>query len=134
MYDIIELNGSDLKELREIAKELSIPKFETLKKQDLIYKILDFQAINPTKIPDTKVKHKKPSDEKKSVLPVKSSHVERAQKLSEDDFDNDNNGDNNGDDASIPAEQPMRTEQSYHETEKVALPVEPVIARSDGRS
>src|ERR1035438_7487582 len=116
MYDIIELNSSDLKELRDIAKELSIPKFEALKKQDLIYKILDFQAINPTKIADTKVKHKKPSDEKKSAPSSKGSHVERTQKLDEDDFENDNNGENNGgDDASAPAEQPSRTEQSYQD-------------------
>ena len=139
MYDIIELNGNDLKELRDIAKELGIPKFETLKKQDLIYKILDFQAINPAKEADVNAdshrgKHKKPSDDKKSAPPAKGSHLERAQKLSEEDFDNDNNGDNNGDDASAPAEQPTRTEQSYHETEKFSLPVDPVISPSETRN
>ncbi len=48
MYDIIELNGKLVSELREIAKKLEIPKFERLKKQDLIYKILDHQALNPS--------------------------------------------------------------------------------------
>ena len=48
MYDIIELNGKVVSELRDIAKELNIPKFEKLLKQDLIYKILDQQAINPS--------------------------------------------------------------------------------------
>jgi transcription termination factor Rho len=47
MYDIIELNNKLVNELREIAKELQVPKYESLKKQELIYKILDQQAINP---------------------------------------------------------------------------------------
>lgn len=47
MYDIIELNNKLVGELKEIAKSLNIPKYEALKKQELIYKILDHQAINP---------------------------------------------------------------------------------------
>ncbi len=46
MYDILELNKKLVPELREIAKELKIKRVESLKKQDLIYKILDQQAIN----------------------------------------------------------------------------------------
>lgn len=45
MYDILELNTKLLPELREIAKGLQIKRVESLKKQDLIYKILDQQAI-----------------------------------------------------------------------------------------
>ena len=48
MYDILELNKKLVSDLREIAKELQIKKVESLKKQDLIYKILDQQAINAT--------------------------------------------------------------------------------------
>lgn len=48
MYDIIELNGKLVSELRQIAKELGIPKVEKLLKKDLIYKILDYQALNPS--------------------------------------------------------------------------------------
>lgn len=48
MYDIIELSKKLLPELRDIAKALNIPKSETLKKQDLIYRILDQQAIDAT--------------------------------------------------------------------------------------
>ena len=48
MYDILELSKKLLPELKEIAKELNIKKAETLKKQDLIYKILDQQAIEAT--------------------------------------------------------------------------------------
>lgn len=46
MHDIIELNNKLVGELKEIAKNLNVPKYETLKKQELIYKILDQQAIN----------------------------------------------------------------------------------------
>lgn len=45
MYDILELNKKLLPELKEIAKELNIKRADTLRKQDLIYKILDQQAV-----------------------------------------------------------------------------------------
>ena len=45
MYDILELNQKLLPDLRVIAKELKIKRVESFKKQDLIYKILDTQAI-----------------------------------------------------------------------------------------
>jgi len=48
MYDILELSKKLLPELKEIAKNLNIKKSETLKKQDLIYKILDQQALEAT--------------------------------------------------------------------------------------
>ncbi|HEU4717576.1 MAG TPA: transcription termination factor Rho [Bacteroidia bacterium] len=49
MYDIIELNSKLVGELREIARQLNIPKHDTLKKQELIYKILDQQAVSGVK-------------------------------------------------------------------------------------
>ncbi|MCU0363372.1 MAG: transcription termination factor Rho [Bacteroidales bacterium] len=48
MYDILELSKKLLPELKDIAKALNIQKSENLKKQDLIYKILDQQAIDAT--------------------------------------------------------------------------------------
>ncbi|HKK82077.1 MAG TPA: Rho termination factor N-terminal domain-containing protein, partial [Prolixibacteraceae bacterium] len=45
MYDILELNKKLVSDLREIAKELNIKRVEKFKKQELIYKILDTQAI-----------------------------------------------------------------------------------------
>jgi len=45
MYDILELNKKLLPELREIAKNLKIKKVESYRKQDLVYLILDQQAI-----------------------------------------------------------------------------------------
>ena len=49
MYDILELNKFLLPELKKMAKELKIAKVETYKKQDLVYKIIDQQAINEAK-------------------------------------------------------------------------------------
>jgi transcription termination factor Rho len=49
MYDIVALNSKLVGELREIAKELNIPKYEALKKQELVYKILDVQAVDAVK-------------------------------------------------------------------------------------
>lgn len=48
MYDKSELEGKLLNELRDIAKQFNIRKSETMKKQDLVYIILDHQAANPT--------------------------------------------------------------------------------------
>jgi len=45
MYDILELNNKLLFELRDIAKNLKIKRVESLRKQDLVYRILDQHAI-----------------------------------------------------------------------------------------
>ncbi|WP_207435576.1 transcription termination factor Rho [Sabulibacter ruber] len=47
MYNIDELKDSLLSELKEIAENLGVTNFKKLSKQDLIYKILDQQAITP---------------------------------------------------------------------------------------
>ena len=45
MYNIIQLNDKSLTDLQAIAKELGIAKATSFKKEELIYKILDEQAI-----------------------------------------------------------------------------------------
>ena len=47
MYDIIELNAKKVPELKEIAKKLGVARAEKLLKQDLVYSILDEQALQP---------------------------------------------------------------------------------------
>ncbi|MBC3759274.1 transcription termination factor Rho [Hyunsoonleella sp. SJ7] len=47
MFEISQLKEKKLTDLQEIAKELSIPKYRSLKKLDLVYQILDTQAANP---------------------------------------------------------------------------------------
>jgi transcription termination factor Rho len=62
MYDIIELSRKLLPDLKEIAKELDIKKVESFKKQDLIYKILDTQAILASEKKTEDKKFKSPRD------------------------------------------------------------------------
>ncbi|KAA9333537.1 transcription termination factor Rho [Adhaeribacter soli] len=47
MYNIEELKDKLLSELKEIAERLGVTNFKKLSKQDLIYKILDQQALLP---------------------------------------------------------------------------------------
>ncbi len=49
MFEISQLKEKKLPELQEIAKELKVSKYRSLKKLDLVYQILDHQAANPTK-------------------------------------------------------------------------------------
>lgn len=50
MFDISELKEMKLPELQEIAKKAKINKYRGLKKDELIYQILDQQAANPNVI------------------------------------------------------------------------------------
>ena len=72
MYDIIELSRKLLPDLKEIAKELDIKKVESFKKQDLIYKILDTQAIlaSEKKSDDKKMKSPRDINTKREENPV----------------------------------------------------------------
>jgi len=63
MYDIIELNDKTVSQLRQLAESLSVSDFEGMKKQDLIYKILDKQALIA---PGTKSELKQKSTEPKT--------------------------------------------------------------------
>jgi transcription termination factor Rho len=81
MYDIIDLNSKLVGELREIAKELNIPKFETLKKQELVYKILDQQAMSgakdaPKDSGDKPKRGRKPKSEETPALFNEESKVD----------------------------------------------------------
>ncbi len=50
MLEISELKEKKLPELQALAKELGVPKYRSLKKLDLVYQILDYQAANPAAI------------------------------------------------------------------------------------
>ena len=53
MYDILQLNEMLVPELLDIAEQLKIKNPKKLEKQDLVYKILDSQAIADSKIEET---------------------------------------------------------------------------------
>ena len=101
MFEISKLKEKKLSELQEIAENLKISKFKTLKKLDLVYKILDHQASNPEEKdnvqeerpnkPNSKFKtRKKPhrsedgkdneeknSSEEKNISPEKKHHTSK---------------------------------------------------------
>ena len=97
MFEISKLKELKLPELQEIAQKLSVSKFKSLKKLDLVYKILDHQADNPTEESSATVEVRKPINTRKSVearKPVeakKVDHKPRAQKPFEKKMDQKNN-------------------------------------------
>jgi transcription termination factor Rho len=58
MYDIIELKAKSLDELMAIAEKLNIAKAKSFSQEDLVYKILDEQAIQAADKPIEKPKRK----------------------------------------------------------------------------
>ncbi len=81
MFDILELNKKLLAELREIAKELKIKRVESFKKQDLIYQILDQQAIFAAEI---KTKKKPQVSSKEAPNASKSDRSNRRRRKPKD--------------------------------------------------
>ena len=69
MYNIIQLNDKNLSELQVIAKELGIKKADSYKKEDLVYKILDEQAIvgATKKVAADKLKEERKNEEQKKT-------------------------------------------------------------------
>ena len=73
MYNIEELNVRLLSELKEIAEDLGVKNYKKLPKKELIYKILDQQAILPdTALPvakkSTKPENENVREEKKEAI------------------------------------------------------------------
>ena len=58
MYDIIELKSKSFEELLAIAEKLEIAKPKSFSQDDLVYKILDEQAIKAAEQPEEKPKRK----------------------------------------------------------------------------
>ena len=78
MYNKSELDTKSLEDLKTIAQELNIPKLNKLNEQELIYKILDFQAANPSKEDQEESSSPKEKTQKRTRLkpkPVAESNV-----------------------------------------------------------
>jgi len=105
MYDIVELNNKLVAELRQIAEKLNIPKTDKLLKKDLIYKILDHQALNPT-----------PDMLKKEVSKKKSIHKKTTEKKSK------------------PAEKQAPAKQEKTEKKRSSRPRKPSLVASSNLS
>ena len=82
MYDILELTSKLLPELKEIAKTLGVHKVESFRKKELIYKILDLQAIKASNEQILDKQKKRPRTKSKtpkvaySSSPAKSTNAE----------------------------------------------------------
>ncbi|WP_262913207.1 transcription termination factor Rho [Portibacter marinus] len=115
MYDILQLNDMLVPELKELAENIGLTKYKRLSKQELIYKILDQQAIEkgkdsgteapneekkkpaPRKRPQAKAKpapkkeEKKQEEPAKKEVPAKNSNGQNSGSKKEDKKEDDNN-------------------------------------------
>ncbi len=83
MFEISQLKAKKLPELQELAKQLKVPKYRSMKKLDLVYQILDYQAANPDAVKATKDTDS--SSEPKQSKPRQSRA--RVQKKTQDNKD-----------------------------------------------
>src|SRR5210317_1102630 len=87
MFEITDLKEKKLQDLQAIAKELNISKYRSLKKLDLVYKILDHQAANPVQAVAAPKEDKPKSRERvqrrpqrKEQKPKAEQHIKREAK------------------------------------------------------
>ena len=79
MYIISELEKKDLTELQTIAKELGLKGISKIKKEDLIYKIIDEQAVATAS-----QKAEKAPAKKKTAAKTKKATTAKAKKADEE--------------------------------------------------
>lgn len=72
-YNILELNEKLLPELQRIAEELGIKKISSLRKEELVYKILDEQAISYAGLQVEKEKNKEAKKAEKQARAKKTA-------------------------------------------------------------
>ena len=82
MYDILQLNDMLVPELLDIAEKLDVPNAKKLSKQDLIYKILDKQAVmasesNPANGEEKKTRKRKSAKEEAAAIAEATSSDEK---------------------------------------------------------
>ena len=80
MLEISELKAKKLPELQEIAKSLNVPKFRSMKKLDLVYQILDYQAANPNKVKEVITEDTSTKTEKAKPKPAARQKRPRTKK------------------------------------------------------
>ena len=87
MFDIEVLKEMKLSDLQEIAKVAKINKYRSLKKDDLVYQILDLQAAKPEVIKSELPKEAaadQPKEKRARMLPKKE--VNQSPKIQKDLF------------------------------------------------
>ncbi|MBP1630207.1 MAG: transcription termination factor Rho [Bacteroidetes bacterium] len=79
MYNKSQLETKSIEELKSIAQDLKISKINKLNEQELIYKIIDFQAANPT-AEDSETESKTNNAQKRTRIkpkPIAESNVNK---------------------------------------------------------
>ncbi|WP_314969540.1 transcription termination factor Rho [Phocaeicola abscessus] len=91
MYNIIQLNDKSLSELQNIANEMGIKKTDSIKKEELVYRILDEQAIasalkktSGTNTNDTKSRKRTRINVKKEADKIYTANQNKAHKVEVD--------------------------------------------------
>lgn len=102
MYDIIELNNKVIAELKEIAKQLNIAGYESLKKSELIFKILgtDNPAVTsneekteaPTQVEENSQTNESETKRKRARKPIAAENVVSTVPSSERKYEKITNG------------------------------------------
>lgn len=84
MYDILELGNMGQEDLVAIAKGLNVKKPESLSKEDLIYVILDEQAVQSNEMPPKKTRKRINKKGEKQQEPASSAQPEQTPALAEE--------------------------------------------------
>ena len=84
MYDINELKAKKLPELKEVAEQLNLKKFKSLNKQELVYLILDHQAVNPQAVKSEKPQNTEQQRNDPAPAPEKPSAPPKPQAQNQD--------------------------------------------------
>jgi transcription termination factor Rho len=74
MLDILQLNDMLVPELKALAEKIDLKGYKRLSKQDLIYKILDHQAL----VGKTEVENSVPAAKPEKKAPARKAPAKRA--------------------------------------------------------
>jgi len=114
MFEISKLKELKLPELQEIAQKLSISKFKSLKKLDLVYKILDHQADNPTEETKRPPVRRKPIKLRKPVEVKKPENNTKDEKALDKNSDSINDKNQINEDKKVEKNVPRNKAKSEH--------------------
>jgi len=133
MYDILELNNKQLADLREIAQKLNVPKYDRIKKEELIYQILDLQALHPDKAEkiSSAVKPEENHDESKQRK-IKTTKTENMSKENNESQFPVFEGEPEMEFTNEPTAQSDITDPAVSGTEKTELPKDAEAEKSTG--
>jgi transcription termination factor Rho len=131
MYDILELNKKLLPELKDIAKQLNVKKADLLRKQDLIYKILDEQAILAT---DNKKTDNRPSNSNSSEHKRRGRRPRRENERSDirPELVNEARPESEHEDITVPVAEISAETTHVEENKTEPLSTQPVAEKSKG--